>query len=688
MVVTFQDVTRIKALSDAAKRREVQQSTVAHLGMLALSGIPLEELMDNLVRQVSHTLNVEYCKVLKYQPAQNNLLLVAGTGWRKGVVGKATVPDLQDSQAGFTLVQKDPVIVERMTEERRFKGPDLLTEHDVVSGMSVVINHSNPPFGVLGVHSRTYHKFNQDDANFLQSISNLLSIAVKAQEAYDALKESESKLRIAKESSTIGAFDYDLSGKYTEWDDILKKIWGLSAKEIPSQKIFWEGVHADDKANVQKAIDEAADGKDQGHYSATYRVINKKNKKTYWVKANGQIIFKDGEPVNMIGMVLDITDIKKSEVSLKLANEELHNVNIRKNQFLATLGHELRNPLAAISGGVDMLQSDPAEVDDVVVMMDRNVERMSSMLDDLLDLARVAKGSIKLEKEVVDVAKLLKQITYENQPAFIKKEQQLVLNLPNHPVYLECDSSRLEQVFSNLLTNARKFTPNKGKVEVDLFINKDKVKICFKDNGIGLDGDLDNVFEPFVQVDPSRGNKGLGIGLSLVKNFVEMHDGQITVESEGKGKGCKFTLTFDFVAEQQKKKSLQNKPSSSSRATLKEGLKVLIVDDNEDAAQLLKIRLRKSKCEVKVAYNATDALKMLNNIEPEIFILDIGLPDMDGNDLLVEIKKDYKNEAIYIAHTGFGHEDAKENIKRTGFDHHLTKPLKMDTLFEILSQVE
>ena len=179
VVVTFQNITEIKRLSESTRRREEQQATVAQLGMLALSGISMADFMENLVRQVAHTLDVEYCKILRYRPETNDLIVEAGIGWRKGIVGQATVPDKQDSQAGFTLMRNEPVIVKNMTEERRFTGPDLLFDHDVASGMSVVINHSNLPYGVLGVHSRSYQNFTQDDANFILSISNLLSIVSK-----------------------------------------------------------------------------------------------------------------------------------------------------------------------------------------------------------------------------------------------------------------------------------------------------------------------------------------------------------------------------------------------------------------------------------------------------------------------------------------------------------------------------
>ncbi len=686
VVVTFLDITEMKRLAEAAHRRELQQSTAAKLGMLALSGMHIDDFMDNLVRQVAHTLNVEYCKILKYQPKENNLLLVSGIGWRPGLVGKVTVPDQQDSQAGFTLTQKEPVIVPSMTDERRFYGPNLLFEHDVVSGMSVVINHSSPPYGVLGIHSRSHHNFDRDDANFIQSIANLLSIAVKSHEANAALKESESKLRIAKDSSHSGSFEYYLDKELTVWDPIISELWGLTETEKPCQELFWRGLHPDDKDRIEEEIKKASSKSGDGQYSAVYRVINNISKNISWVQATGKVIFDNDRAVKMIGMVQDITSMKQSEESLKLANDELRSINARQNEFVATLGHELRNPLAAISGAVDLIQDSLGEKTDVLHLMDRNVHRMSSMLDDLLDLARIARGRVRLDTKLVDLKQLLGNVVYEFNPIFTAKNQALSISLCSEEVLVEGDVFRLEQVIGNLLTNASKFTQTGGDVNIIVNTANKEVKIQIIDNGVGIDGDPERIFLPFSQITPDKNNKGLGIGLALVKSFVEMHGGTITVESAGLGKGCAFAITFELVEKGKVRKSLDKEKSPDY--TLKKGLKVMIVDDNEDAVQLLELRLKKNNCEVSKVYNAAQALALLDNSDPEVFLLDIGLPDMDGSQLLQEIKKTYKNPALFIAHTGYGHEEAKEGTKKAGFDHHITKPLKITKLLEILSSVK
>ncbi|MTI21637.1 response regulator [Fulvivirga sp. RKSG066] len=684
VVLTFQDITNLQQLSRAANRRIRQQATIAQLGMLALSGIHLKDLMDQLVKQVADTLQVEFCKVLQYRPEKNDLLLLSGVGWGDGIVGKASVPDKEDSQAGFTLIQNDPVIVRRMSTEKRFTGPDLLLNHGVVSGMSVVINHSTPPFGVLGVHTSSYYEFDQDDSNFIQSIANLLSVAIKEKQITTALTISDEKLRIAKDSAKIGAFEFFINSEQTHWDHMLKEIWGLDEDESPTQEHFWQGIHPDDLLLVKKAL-KIATNVENGHFEAIYRVVNKQTKDISWVQANATMMFNQGTPFKMIGMAQDITKLKNSEETLKTAVEELQKINVRTNQFLATLGHELRNPLAALRGGVDLLKYYPEEAEKAVDMMDRNVDKMASMLDDLLDLARIIRGNVPLAKEYVNVKELIERAVYEAKHMFSLKDQQIEISLSNEPMIIKGDPTRLNQVLSNLLTNSNKFTDIGGKVSISAYTDQQTVKICIEDNGIGIDGNIESIFEPFSQIRPSKGNKGLGIGLSLVKSFMEMHEGTIMAESMGAGQGSKFTLTFPLAEKQ--KPNADDKQSSNRIPKIKKNLQVLIVDDNEDALDLLKIRLTKLGCQVSAAYNAKQGLHLLDTIEPEVFILDIGLPDMEGNILLQKIKEIYKKDAIYIAHTGFGHQNARENSLNSGFDYHLTKPLNMENLVHILQQV-
>ncbi len=687
VVVTFQDISEIKWLSESANRREKQQAMVAQLGMLAHTDISLNNFMDHLVRQVAHTLDVELCKILKYRPEKNDLLLVAGVGWHEGIAGSATIPDNQNSQAGYTLLQREPVIVKSLKEEKRFKGPDLLFDHGVVSGVSVVINHSKPPFGILGVHSKSYQKFNEDDANFIQSVANLLSIVIKDYEVTEALRESENRLRIAKESSELGAFEYYLEKEDTEWDPLIKKLLGYPESQVPTQESFWDRIHEDDSDRVKAAVLKSTNPKGDGHYQARFRLINSKNGKISWVQATGRTQFSHDKAVKMIGMVQDITDFKQLEISLQRAVQELKQVNERKNMFLATLGHELRNPLAAISGAVELLQVDKANEDKITSLLGRNVKMMSGMLDDLLDLARIDNGTIDLNFEILDLNKLLKDTLNEYKANFLVKNQVLKLDIPKKPLFVRGDATRLEQIFLNLIANAHKFTPEKGVIAISVKEKNKEVAINVKDNGIGIAVDPSTIFNPFTQVNPSKGNKGLGLGLAIVKRFTEMHNGEISVFSDGINQGSTFTVVLPLV-DIRDNNSNGNEPSRNiDELQIKKGLRIMIVDDNVDMNKILEIKLKKVGCEITIADCASVALELVKEARPEVFLLDIGLPDMDGHDLIKEIKKEYPEPSVYIAHTGYGHEEARDKTKSSGFDYHLTKPLVMNKFLSLLEEI-
>ncbi len=313
VVISFQDVNEIKQLSKRAEMRERQQSVIAQLGLVALHEDNLDELMRQTVRQVAEVLDVEYCKILKYQPEEKNLKMLAGVGWSPGLVGVAVVPSEMDSQGGYTLGVKEPVIVNDLSRETRFAGPALLIDHHVVAGMSCVINHSDPPYGVLGVHTREYREFTEDDAHFLVAIANLLSYAVKNAAFQHELQISETRLQLAREAADLGIHDWDTTTDKIRWDDRIYEIWGVDPSTDITYDIFINGVHSSDRERVHEEAQASLQEENGGFFQSEYRVINQKSKRLYWVHANGNVTFKNGEAVRLVGTVADITAIKDSE---------------------------------------------------------------------------------------------------------------------------------------------------------------------------------------------------------------------------------------------------------------------------------------------------------------------------------------------------------------------------------------
>jgi PAS domain S-box-containing protein len=478
----------------------------------------------------------------------------------------------------------------------------------------------------------------------------------------------------------VGAFEILLEQEKTEWDPILKSLWGLEENEVPTQEKFWKGVHPEDRDRVKQALAKSAAEGGNGHYNAEYRVINHKSGKVSWIEASGQVIREGNQPPKMIGMIINITRRKELEDSLQKVVEELKQMNERKNEFLATLGHELRNPLASLSGGVELLQTEEKDKEKLLSMMARSVKQMASLLDDLLDLTRMARGQIRLKTETVNLNNLLKGVVENFQAVFQTRQQNFKFLTPKEQFFIYGDRTRLEQIFTNLLSNAHKFTPEKGKIQLELKKGEGAAIIEIKDNGKGLSEDsLDKIFEPFAQVTKEReGDQGVGIGLALVKQFVELQEGSIKVHSKGMGKGSVFTVKFPLL----KAIDLPVKKEKPNRVIPDK--KILIVDDNTDTLESLRMRLEKAGAKVKTAETGKEAIESMASFTPTVYLLDIGLPDMTGYDLIKKLKKLTADEAIYIAHTGYGHRYAQNISKLSGFDHHLNKPIDMDELLQLI----
>lgn len=500
------------------------------------------------------------------------------------------------------------------------------------------------------------------------------------------LFNSEQKLRIAKDSNKFGAFLYDVENGEMEWDKILKDIWGVPKDQTPTLDVFYKGLHPDDVKPTEERIATALDPQGTGHYFATYRVINMKTGFLSWVEASGQVVFDEGKPKRMIGMIIDITERKSLEESLQSAIEKLGTENKKKNEFIATLGHELRNPLAAINSGLQILDLKKEDSQWALDMMSKNVRLICSLLDDLLDLTRITMGKIQLKKSRIDVRALLSDLLRSFESKIREKRQTLDRALGETAVYVDGDATRLEQVFSNILTNAQKFTPEGGTIAVRLEQHNGSVAIAITDNGVGIPSEkLEMIFDPFEQVIATGSiHSGLGIGLSLVQQFVQMHDGTVDVTSAGENQGSTFTVSLPVAAQSTPEKPL----APTEQPVLKSQLKVLVVDDNEDAARGLQAMLESHGCSVLSVYDGRSALEAIARFDPEVFILDIGLPDMDGYELCGNIRTRFERAARYIALTGYSPSTQEEKQSIDPFDAHLTKPANFIELLQLLSEVD
>ncbi len=372
------------------------------------------------------------------------------------------------------------------------------------------------------------------------------------------------------------------------------------------------------------------------------------------------------------------------------AQRQLREQDQRKDEFLATLAHELRNPLAPIRHAVKILETEAAQPEQQRLsksVIARQAHRMALMLDDLLDVSRITRGRLELKKQRVNLAALVHAAAEIVRPAVEEKQLTFVVDLPNPALTLEVDPLRISQAISNLLTNAAKFTPRQGKITLSASVSQTGVQITVTDTGSGFDpASAPRLFEMFSQADTDAGaTEGLGIGLSLVKGLVELHGGSVSGRSSGKGYGAEFSihLPIAVVASTDAASSVPSKAASSSVPVA-----ILVADDNRDGADMMALSLQIAGHTVVIANSGQQAIELGERHRPDVAILDIGMPDLSGHEVAARMRsKPWGKDMILLAVTGWGQQSDVQRALDAGFDRHLTKPVNPDTIETLIQQL-
>ncbi|KRB83869.1 hybrid sensor histidine kinase/response regulator [Noviherbaspirillum sp. Root189] len=383
----------------------------------------------------------------------------------------------------------------------------------------------------------------------------------------------------------------------------------------------------------------------------------------------------------------------RSALRARLRQYEVRIADQRKDEFLAMLAHELRNPLAPISAAANLLElvsSQPERVLQTSEIIARQVGHMTTLIDDLLDMARVTRGLITLQKEMLDVRDILAEAVEQVSPLITHRKHHLALHLSPDPAPVVGDRKRLVQVIANVLGNASKYTQEGGNIVVRLQIHPEEITLDVSDDGIGMAPEMvSRVFELFAQAErtPDRSQGGLGLGLALVKNLVTSHGGKVGAYSEGPGKGSTFTVRLPRMPIQWEVANARDATRQLVRHST-QPLRILVVDDNKDAANTLEMFLGATGHTVSVEYIAADAIERARATLPHVCLLDLGLPDIDGHELARRLRAMPETcTAVLIAVTGYSHERDKEKSIAAGFDHHLVKPLDTAKLARLLSSI-
>ena len=494
-------------------------------------------------------------------------------------------------------------------------------------------------------------------------------------------RNGQERLRLASRAARFGTWEWDLRTGLIDCDEVCKANLGLSADANLDQGKLFEAIVAEDRERVRAVFLLAL--RDNEDFTCEHRILWPDGG-VHWLLVRGRLASTGAKL--MIGVVLDIDEQKRTEAALREADQ-------RKDRFLAVLAHELRNPLAPLRNGLQILRlADGDAVASAAAreMMERQLGHLVRLVDDLLDVSRIRTDKIELRREPIDLVATLRAAVETARPTIDQSGHTLAVTLPSEPARLLADPIRLTQVFANLLTNAAKYTDRGGRIELNARREDDEFVVSVRDNGIGIPAELlPGVFDLFMQINglAERSQGGLGIGLTLVRRLVEMHGGTVHASSAGPDRGSEFTVRLPALP-------LASVPEGSSEAdgSLKRFLEakpfVLVCDDNFDVADSMAMLLRLSGADVQVVHDGTAALAAAAAAPPDVVLLDLGMPGMTGYEVARQLRQRSElASTVLVALTGWGSEETRARCREVGFHHHLTKPADLATLRGIVASV-
>ena len=513
----------------------------------------------------------------------------------------------------------------------------------------------------------------RDHAGGIAGAVNIVQDITARKRVEDELRVSEQRFRTLANTVPVLIWQNDEEGRNVFVNQYYLDFTGKAFEDVMGMR-WHELVHPDDAPAY------IADYMDAVRARRPWRNLDRllrRDGQWRWFDNYAQPLFApDGSYAGHVGASLDITDAVLAEQALKETDR-------RKDEFLAVLAHELRNPLAPISNAVHLLRHPDGRrrADRLVEMLGRQVRQMIKLVDDLLEISRITRDKIELHRQPLLLADVVHGAVETSRPLIDQQHHHLDVRLPEEPLTLDADSVRLTQVLANLLNNAAKYTDQGGRIELEARRDGLDVEITVRDNGIGIPaGQLPEVFDMFTQAHRTagRGQGGLGIGLAMVKSLVQMHGGTVAAQSAGAGLGSEFVVRLPLA---EPPDAAHDGTAAGADAAPLAGQRILVVDDNQDAADTLAMLLDADGAQARAVYDGPSALAALPVLRPHTVLLDLGMPDMDGLEVARRIRADPALAGVRIvALTGWGQESDRERTRGAGFDFHLTKPVDLNML--------
>ncbi len=682
-------------VANISERKRTEALQIAQTNALELMAqeAPLNDVLETLILSLEeHSKNGMIGSIMLVDEHAQCLHFAAGPSLPKAYVQHIDGLEInQESGAcGASAATMQAVFVADIASDPLWiEYRDLALAHNLRACWSLPIISGKDVLGVFAMYYSAPQAPAKMDYDSLDIIMRTAELVIKRRQNEQSVRSSEERFRAVVDNVPQLAWMANAQGEI-EW---FNQRWLSYTGTTMEQNLNggWKAHHHPDhqEAVFSKFADCLAKGID---WEDTFPLRGANGKYRWFLSRMNAIYAQDGQLIRFFGTNTDVTEQRKMAEKLTKLTDKLSVADKRKDEFLATLAHELRNPLAPLRNSMELIRNvktNPAMMQTAVTTMDRQVAQMVRLIDDLLDISRISKDKLSLKRQRIELKDIVEQAVEAVSPYANRLGHTVQVNMPNESISLFADPARLAQILGNLLNNACKYTPKNGLIWVTVNIgDEQQVSISVKDSGLGIAEHMrSQVFELFTQVSNQleQAEGGLGIGLSLVKRLVEMHGGHVECKSEGLGHGAEFIVTLPCTPA---KPSSKTKNVGMSRPAQIEPLNVLIVDDNQDSADSMQMLLDIHQHTTHVVYDGEQAVIAAAQHKPDVILLDIGLPILDGYQVCSAIRKETwgKNITI-IALTGWGQDEDRRKSKEAGFDHHMVKPISLNALLNLLAQV-
>jgi len=712
IVSLVMDVTERKKAEIALKQSEDRAQFIVRLDDALRTIIDADEVSRTAARVLALQLRCDRALYAEMEPDQDHCTVIGE--YSPGLPSAAGTYRLSDDGAEFVA----SVRANRPYIEHNAKREDLTPEEreryaalQIGAWIAAPLIKSGRLVAIFFVHSAQPRNWQAHEVESVVLVASRCWESIERARLTRALLASEERLAFSVEAADLGTFYCPMPLGLIIWNAKCKEHFWLPADAQVDFDLFYSIIHKEDRDRTRLAVERAVFNHEP--YDIEYRTVAPDGR-IRWVRAKGRAYFDaTGAPTRFDGITLDVTALKTIEqrrenmlAAERAARAEAERVIRMKDEFLATLSHELRTPLNAILGWSQILTRNPLESDDArqgLQAIERNTRAQAQMIEDLLDMSRISAGKVRLDVHRLVLADVVSQAIQSVRPSAEVKGVRLIAVIDPDAGPVAGDASRLQQVVWNLLTNAIKFTPRGGQVQVVLERVNSHLELNVTDTGEGIEPEfLPHLFERFRQADASttRHYRGLGLGLSIVKHLVELHGGSVRVKSPGKGKGSTFILTLplapttdalgnDEREERQHPRVAQGEPILYQPPNL-DGIRVLVVDDDSDARDVIARILRDSSASVITASSAAEALELVRKSNPALLISDIGMPGEDGYDLIRKVRAlpaDGRGRVPAVALTAFARSEDRQRALLAGYQLHVAKPVEPGELLTVCASL-